>query len=77
MKLKEKVIFSVMGLLIFFVSGGVACTYGGTGAVDPVLVVILAVLVFFTAGGTACKLGNNRIAKQNANQTAPKASAEA
>jgi hypothetical protein len=76
MKLKEKVIFSVMGLLIFFVSGGVACTYGGTGVVDPVLAVILGVLVFFTAGGAACTLGNNRIARQKANQTAPKASAE-
>ena len=72
MKLKEKVTFSVMGLLIFFVSGGIACTYGGTGAVNPVLAVILGVLVFFTAGGAACTLGNNRIAKQKANQTGTK-----
>ena len=77
MKLKEKVIFSVMGLLIFFVSGGIACTYGGTGAVNPVLAIILGVLVFFTAGGAACTLSNNRITKQKANQTATRATAEA
>ena len=77
MKLKEKVMFSVFGVLIFFISGGVACTYSGTGIVNPVLVVILGVLVFFTAGGAACTYSNNRIAKQKANQTVTKASAEA
>ena len=77
MKLREKVMFSVFGVLIFFISGGVACTYGGTGVVNPVLAVILGVLIFFTAGAAACTYGNNRIAKQKANQTVPKASAEA
>jgi hypothetical protein len=77
MKLREKVTFSVFGVLIFFISGGVACTYSGTGVVNPVLAVILGVLVFFAAGAAACTYGNNRIAKQKINQTPHKASAEA
>ena len=32
MKTTEKVIFAVLGTMIFFISGGVACTYGGSGA---------------------------------------------
>ncbi len=77
MKLKEKVMFTVFGVLIFFISGGVACTYGSTGAVNPVLAVTLGVLVFFIAGAAACTYSNNRIAQQKINQTVPKASAEA
>jgi hypothetical protein len=77
MKTIEKAMFAVLGTMIFFISGGVACTYSGTGVVNPVLAVILGVLVFFTAGGAACTYSNNRIAKQKANQPMPKASAEA
>jgi hypothetical protein len=77
MKLKEKVMFSMFGVLIFFISGGVACTYGGTGVVNPVLAVVLGVLVFFAAGAVAFTYSNNRIAKQKTNQTVAKASVEA
>ena len=77
MKLREKLVFSVFGVLIFIIFSGVACTYGGTGVVNPVLSVILGVLVFFTAGAVACTYGNNRIAKQKPNQTVNKGSAEA
>ena len=64
MKLKEKLMFSTLGLLIFFFSGGLACTYSNTGAINPALAVILGVTAFFTAGGVACTYGNNKIAKQ-------------
>ena len=77
MKLKEKVTFSVFGILIFFISGGVACTYGNTGSFNPVLAIILGTLVFFTAGAAACTYGNNRINKQKIHQTPNKASSEA
>jgi lipopolysaccharide export LptBFGC system permease protein LptF len=69
MKLKEKITFIMFGLLIFFVSGGVACNYGSTGAVDPILAVVLGVIVFFAAGAVACTYGSNRIIKQKERQT--------
>jgi Tfp pilus assembly protein PilX len=69
--------FSVFGVLIFFISGGVTCTYSSTGAINPILAVILGVLAFFTAGAAACAYSNSRIAKQKINQTVPQASAEA
>jgi len=67
MRLKEKIAFSVFGLLIFFITGGLACTYGNTGVVNPVLAIILGVVVFFSVGGVACMYGNNRITKQKTN----------
>ena len=70
MKLKEKIAFVVFGVLIFFVSGGIACTYGGTGVVNPILAVALGVLVFFAAGAVACTYGSNRIAKRKSSQVA-------
>lgn len=68
MKLKEKITFAVFGLLIFFVSGGVACTYGSTGAVNPILTVALGTLVFFAVGAAACTIGGSRIMKKKAAQ---------
>lgn len=64
MKLREKVTFAVFGLLIFFISGGVACSYGSTGSVDPILAVVLGVVVFFAAGAVACTVGSSRIDKR-------------
>jgi hypothetical protein len=69
MRLKEKIAFTVFGVLIFFISGGIACTYGGTGAVNPVLAVVLGVLVFLTAGTAACTYGNGKIEKRKTNQS--------
>jgi lipopolysaccharide export LptBFGC system permease protein LptF len=69
MKLKERIAFAMFGLLIFFVSGGIACSYGSTGVVDPILAVVLGVIVFFAAGAVACTYGSNRITKQKARQT--------
>ncbi len=63
MKLWTKAFFVIMGLLIFFFSGGVACTYFSTG-VDLVLTTVLGVLVFVTAGGIACTFAGTRIKKQ-------------
>jgi len=68
MRTRDKVAFAVFGFLIFFVSGGIACTYGSTGAVNPILAVSLGVIVFFTAGAAACNYGNNRIAKRKTRQ---------
>jgi hypothetical protein len=68
MKLKEKIAFAVFGVLIFFFSGGVACSYGSTGVVDPILAVVLGVIVFFAAGAVACTVGGSRIEKKKAAQ---------
>jgi|GEM_PF-2303377 hypothetical protein len=73
MKMKEKAVFIVLGLLIFFFSGGVACTYGGTGTVDPILAVALGLSVFFTVGAAACTIGGNRVAKQKTNKVSAEA----
>jgi hypothetical protein len=70
MRMKDKIAFTLLGLLIFFVSGGVACTYFGTGAVNTALAVVLGVLVFFTVGGVACTVGGNRMQKKKAAQVA-------
>jgi hypothetical protein len=70
MNVKEKITFGVLGTLIFIVSGGVACTYSTTQAVNPVLAAILGILVFVTAGATACTYSNSKIAKQSENKIA-------
>ena len=64
MKLWAKVFFVVMGILIFFVSGGVACTYSATSGVNLILTATLGVIVFVTIGGVACNYSESRIAKQ-------------
>ena len=71
MRLKEKIAFVVFGVLIFFVSGGIACTYGGTGVVNPVLAVVLGVLVFLTVGAAACTIGISRMAKRKESEITP------
>lgn len=68
MRLKEKIAFAVLGLLLFFVSGGVACTYSTTNAINPALAVTLGVLVFLTVGAAACTIGSNRIEKRKTGQ---------
>lgn len=68
MKLKEKIAFAVFALLIFFLSGGVACSYGSTGAVNPILAVVLGVVVFFAAGAVACTVGSSRMEKKKTTQ---------
>jgi hypothetical protein len=71
MKLREKITFAVFGVLIFFVSGGVACSYGSTGSVNIILAVVLGVIVFFAAGAVACTVGSNRMEKKKAAQVIP------
>lgn len=70
MKVKEKITFGALGTLIFFVSGGVACTYSTTNVVNPVLATVLGVLVFVTVGATACAHSNSKIAKRGENKIA-------
>jgi hypothetical protein len=68
MKLKEKIAIAIFGVLIFFVSGGVACSYGSTGAVNPILAVALGVIVFFAVGAVACTVGGSRMEKKKSTQ---------
>jgi hypothetical protein len=63
MSTKQKVAFAVMGFLIFIVSGGIACTYSTTNAINPILVVILGTLIFLAVGSSACAYSNNKISK--------------
>ena len=69
MKLGEKIFLFVLGTLIFFVSGGIACTYTVTNGVNLILVGALGVLIFIAAGATACTYSNNKISKQKSSQT--------
>lgn len=71
MKLGEKVAAVVLGLLIFFFSGGIACTYSSAGQVNLVLAAILGAVVFIAAGFTACTVGGRRAEKRKASQIAP------
>jgi hypothetical protein len=68
MKIKEKILFGVLGTLLFFVSGGVACTYSTTGAINIALAAVLGTLIFITTGATACTYSNNKIAKRKETQ---------
>lgn len=64
MKLREKLIFSVLGLSIFIVSGGLACSYDDAAIVGQVLAVVMGVLVFITVGAAACIYSSNKVARQ-------------
>ena len=68
MRLWTKIFFVVMGTLIFFVSGGVACTYSPTSGINLILTAILGVLVFVAVGGVACTYSESRIAKRKVSQ---------
>ncbi len=70
MRNREKVVFAVLGIMIFFFSGGVACTYSIANAVDPILAVTLGFLVFIIIGASACTYSNSKIAKKRENQIA-------
>lgn len=70
MKRTDKIFVTVLGLLMFFVSGGIACTY--VTGVNLILVGILGVLIFVAAGYVACTVGNNRIEKRKASQGSTK-----
>lgn len=66
MKLWEKICLLALGTSIFFVSGGIACTYNATEGVNLILVGVLGFLIFIAAGATACMYSNNKILKQKA-----------
>ena len=69
MKLWEKIFLAVLGTLIFFITGGIACTYTVTNGVNLILVGALGVLIFIAAGASACLCSNNKISKQKSSQT--------
>ncbi len=66
MKRTDKIFLAVVGTLMFFVSGGIACTYS-TG-LNIALVGILGVLIFVTSGYAACTIGGRKIERQKASQ---------
>jgi len=74
MKLREKALFTVLGLSMFVVSGGLACSYDDAAIVGQVLAIVLGALVFVTAGAAACIYSNSRTAKRKATQTLSQAS---
>ncbi len=65
MKTWAKILFGVLGTMIFFVAGAAACTYTPTTGVNMILVGVLGTLVFLTAGGAACVYNEGKIAKAN------------
>ncbi len=67
MKRTDKIFLTVVGTLMFFVSGGIACTYFTTG-LNIVLVGILGVLIFVVSGYAACTIGGRKIERQKASQ---------
>ena len=69
MKLREKALFTVLGLSMFVVSGGIACSYDDAAIIGQVLAIVFGALVFVTAGAVACIYSNSRIAKRKATQS--------
>ncbi len=66
MKRTDKIFLVVLGTLMFFVLGGIACTY--FSGLNLGLVAILGVLIFIASGYAACTYGQRKIEKQKANQ---------
>ena len=67
MRVREKILIAVLGILIFVFIGANACTYYTIGSFDLILVFILGILVFVDAGVIVCSYSNGRIAKQISN----------
>ncbi len=61
MKRTDKIFVAVLATLMFFVSGGIACTYAA--GLNLALVAVLGVLVFITVGYTACTYSMRKQAK--------------
>lgn len=56
----DKKFATVLSILVFFVSGGVACTYTPTSGVNLVWVGTLGLLLFIGVGYVACTRNGNR-----------------
>lgn len=67
MKLRDKILISVLGILIVVNIGAIACTYYSTGLVDLILVVALGSLVFLDSGVIMCSRNSGGIAKEISN----------
>lgn len=63
MKLWEKLLLTVLVILIFFVIGGIMCNYFTTYTIDLIFVALLGVLVFVTIGVVACSRSRSKITK--------------
>lgn len=62
MKRADKIFIAVMATLMFFISGGIACTY--SSGLNLVLVGALGFLIFITSGYAACTYSMRKTEKQ-------------
>ena len=60
MQLRDKVVITILLIAIFFVIGGIACTYFTTYIIDPILVILLGILIFVTIGAIMCSRGKSK-----------------
>jgi len=63
MNLKEKLLLTVLVISIFFVIGGIMCTYYTTYTIDLGFVALLGGLVIITIGVIACSRSRSKITK--------------
>lgn len=63
MKLRDKILILVLGILIFGNIGAIACTYYSTGFIDLILVVTLGALIFVDSGVVICSRNSGGITK--------------
>jgi len=63
MKLRDKLLILVLGILIFGNIGAITCNYYSTGIIDLILVVSLGFLVFVDVGVIACSYNTSRSVK--------------
>lgn len=62
MQRRDKIVFTVLMIAIFFVIGGIACNYYNTFMIDPILSIILGILVFVDAGVIMCSRSKSIVA---------------
>ncbi|MFW9966800.1 MAG: hypothetical protein ACFFEA_06560 [Candidatus Thorarchaeota archaeon] len=64
MRLRDKILILVLGILIFGNIGAIACTYYSTGVIDLILVATLGSLIFVDSGVVICSRNSGVIAKE-------------
>jgi hypothetical protein len=67
MKLRDKILILVLGILIFGNIGAIACTYYSTGVIDFILVATLGSLIFVDSGVVICSRNSGGITKEISN----------
>ncbi|MFX0107542.1 MAG: hypothetical protein ACFE7R_04595 [Candidatus Hodarchaeota archaeon] len=64
MKLRDKFLILVLGILILGNIGAIACTYYTTGVVNLILVTTLGLLIFVDSGVVICSRNSGGITKE-------------